>query len=154
MKLKYLYISILFFFVIIISVCGQAPAPTHPKHFDINKFKKEKADFIIKELNLSDIETKTFIPLINELMDKRFEVNRMYRHDVKILRSKKDKTNSDYSKIIEEGFKSREKQLELEKEYYQKFLNVISPQKIYEYQKAENKFMRQSINNKDGKIRK
>ncbi|MDR1502390.1 MAG: hypothetical protein LBT43_08055, partial [Prevotella sp.] len=40
--------------------------------FDIETIKKEKAAFLIKELELTDAEAKVFIPLESEFMSRKF----------------------------------------------------------------------------------
>jgi len=117
------------------------------KKFDIEKFKKEKAEFLSKEIGLTDMEAKAFIPLVNELVDKKFQLNKSIRGEIKPLRSKKGKTEADYKKLIEASYELRIKELELDKEYYIKFQKVLSAEKIYKYQKAETKFMRNMVGN-------
>lgn len=116
------------------------------KNFDIDDFKKKKAEYIVKEVGLTDAEAKAFIPLCNELLDKRFELNHNIRSKNRDIREKDKKTDTDYTQMIESSFDLREKELQLEKEYYQKFKKVLSPQKIYKYQKAESKFMKETFN--------
>lgn len=116
------------------------------RHFDVDDFKKKKAEYIIKEVGLTDDEAKAFIPLSNELLDKRFELNHNIRSKNRQIREKSKKTDTDYTHMIESSFDLRAKELDLEKEYYQKFKKVLSPEKIYKYQKAESKFMKETFN--------
>lgn len=117
------------------------------KQFDIEKFKKEKAEFLSKEIGLTDMEAKAFIPLVNELIDKKFQLNKSIRGETKSLRSKKERTDADYKKMIEASYDLRTKELELDKEYYIKFQKVLPAEKIYKYQRAETKFMRNMVGN-------
>lgn len=123
------------------------------RHFDVDEFKKKKAEYIIKEVGLTEAEAKAFIPLCNELLDKRFELNHNVRSKNRQIREKKERTDADYTQMIESSFDLRAKELELEKEYYQKFRKVLSAEKIYKYQRAESKFMKEAFN-KNGQRRK
>lgn len=115
------------------------------KHFDINEFKKTKADFMISEIQLTTVEADAFIPLVNELMDKKFELSRSLRKKAKELQNKKIKTDADYDQQIQASFDYRAKELELDKEYYQKFRKILPAEKVYKYQTAERKFMKQML---------
>lgn len=113
--------------------------------FDIEAFKKKKAEFIIDNVNLTDAEAKSFIPLTNELMDKRFELNRAIRKETRELRKKNNKTNSDYERLLDASSSVKIKEAQLEQEYLQKFKKVLSAEKIYKYKQAEAQYMRNIV---------
>lgn len=121
------------------------PLSAQHAHFDVDEFKKKKAEYIIKEVGLTEAEAKAFIPLSNELLDKRFELNHNVRSVNRQIRGKDRKTDADYTRMIESSFDLRAKELELEKEYYLKFKKVLSPEKLYKYQRAESKFMKEAF---------
>ncbi|HCO68152.1 MAG TPA: hypothetical protein DIT04_10425 [Dysgonomonas sp.] len=127
-------------------VCTVTFVSAQNRHFDVDDFKKKKAEYIIKEVGLTDAEAKAFIPLSNELLDKRFEINHNIRSKNREIREKQTRTDADYTHMIESSFDLREKELQLEKEYYQKFRKVLSPEKIYKFQRAESKFMKETFN--------
>lgn len=130
------------------SICFVAQlSAQNRKSFDVEAFKKRKAEYIIKHAELSDSEAKTFIPLANELMDKRFELHRQQRRDERILRKKEKKTDADYEKVLNKQLELRDKELQLEKEYMLKFKRVLSAEKIYKFQQAEHNFMTESFKN-------
>lgn len=146
MKHKYILVIITVLFMNLMPTMAQ-----EKKQFDIQKFKETRAEFIITEVGLTESESKVFIPLVNELIDKRFELNRSMKMEGRELKNKKDKTNTDYDKYIQAGFNNRTKELELDKEYYEKFKKVLSPEKIYKYHRAENKFMRNMVGQQKNK---
>lgn len=115
------------------------------RSFDIEAFKAKKAEFIIQKVGLTDAETKAFIPLANELLDKRFEINRDMRRNARDIRKKENKTNADYERLINESTEVKLKEAQLDKEYLQKFKQVLSAEKIYKYQQAEAEFMKQML---------
>lgn len=145
MKHKCLLLVLSFFLLALMPLSAQKSS--NKKHFDIDKFKKEKAQFLTKEIGLTDSESKTFIPLVNELMDRKVQINRTIRGEIRDIRNKKDKSEADYEKLIEAAYEIRTKELELDKEYYIKLRKILPAEKIYKYQRAETKFMRKMVGN-------
>lgn len=116
--------------------------------FDVEKFKHRKAEFIKKEMGLTDSEAKAFIPLMTELLDKKVQLHRSIRNEIRSIRTKEDKSDADYNTLIDANLEIRTKELQLDKEYFVKFKKVLSPEKIYKYQRAESKFMREVVNDR------
>jgi 2,3-bisphosphoglycerate-independent phosphoglycerate mutase len=108
--------------------------------FDIETIKKEKAAFLIKELNLTDAESKAFIPLESEFMSRKFEVNRDARRETRVLKEKPNKIEEDYQRIIKLNLESEKREAELQIEYYKKFGEVLSARKVEKYRAADMKF--------------
>jgi 2,3-bisphosphoglycerate-independent phosphoglycerate mutase len=108
--------------------------------FDIEEIKKEKAAFLIRELDLTDAEAKAFIPLEQEFMSKKFAVNRAARHETRALQEKPNKTQEDYQRITRLNLDSDKKEAELQIEYYKKFDGILSAEKIEKYRGADLKF--------------
>lgn len=113
--------------------------------FDIEAMKKEKGDFLIKEMGLTEAEAKAFLPLESEFMEKKFDVNRNTRRKTWDLKQKKDKTESDYKQITELNLDAKKKETEIEIEYYEKFAKVISAEKIEKYRIADLKFKEEML---------
>lgn len=149
MKTKNLYILLLF---VLMSSFSYLSA--QKKSFDVEGFKQKKAEFIIKETGMTDAEAKAFIPLSNELMDKKFEINRESRTQARALRKKENKTEADYATLIDEMADAKIKEAQLNKEYLQKFKKILSAQKIYKYQQAEAEFMKQMVDNRSNRKNK
>lgn len=111
---------------------------------DFEKFKAERQDYITKEVGLTDDEAKKFWPLCNELMEKKFEVNKPLRELRRKFRETKEKGNAiseaDYKKMAELSASIKIKEAQLEEEYLKKYLEVISAEKVHKYQHAERDF--------------
>lgn len=120
-------------------------------NFDIEAFKKKKALFIIEKVNLTDAEAKAFIPLANELMDKRFELNRAIRKESRELRKKNKKTDADYEQLLDASSAVKIKEAQLEQEYLKKFKKVLSAEKIYKYKQAEADYMKELVGKRPDK---
>ena len=140
-------ISFFFFMVLAVSMAN-AQQPGH-RRFDFEDFKKKKYEFIKKEIGLTEKEAKAFLPLSDELMKKKFEINKELRDNIRTLREKKEKSDADYEKMVDKALDARIKEAQLEKEYYQKFKKVLSGEKLYKYQMAEMKFNKNMVNNRE-----
>jgi len=143
MKIKLVFISFLLTFGLL---CGYAQ---EPKKFDVKEFKQEKREFIIKEVGLSNEEAARFFPLSEELMDKKYELNRAIRIEGRALKAKQNATAAEYDVLMNKILDMHIREAELEKEYYSKFKEVLSPEKLYKYHRAEKKFMQTTVQNKN-----
>lgn len=108
--------------------------------FDIEAIKKEKAEFLKKELNLTDAEAKAFLPLEAEFTQKKFAVNREARKETRELKRKENKADADYKRITQLNLESEQRSTQLQVEYYKKFSQVLSAEKVERYRVADQKF--------------
>ena len=121
------------------------------RHFDREAFQAKKNAFITAEVGLTPEEAAVFIPLCNELQQKMFEIGRDCRKLSKEIRHKKSPAEADYSKVNDECLGVKLKEATLEKEYYEKFKKILSPEKLYKYRRAEYKFARSFMKGPDDK---
>lgn len=119
------------------------------RHFDKEAFQAKRNAFITAEVGLTPEEAEVFIPLCNELQKKMFDVGRECRKLTKELKHKESLTESDYSKVNDECIGVKLKEAALEKEYYEKFKKILSPEKLYKYRRAEYKFARNFMKGSD-----
>lgn len=141
--MKFKNILLLFaLFVNVSFICAQGePGKPHKgRDFDVEAFKKEKRDFLIKEMSLTEDEAKAFLPLEDEYMDKKFQINRDARRKTRELKQKEAKKDADYKKITEINLGANKKEAELEIEYFKKFGKVLSAEKVEKYRAADLKF--------------
>lgn len=113
------------------------------------KFQTERVQFISKKMKLTEEEKKAFWPLCDELQMKKFDLNRPIREAIrKIRRSQQDKTSvseADYKKLTELMTEVKWKEAQLDKEYYTKFLKVISAEQYFLYMQAEQDYGREMM---------
>lgn len=129
------------FFLLLFTFSFQVNAQQNSgKGFDIEALKKEKAEFLTREMELTPAEASSFLPVEAEFTQKKFEVNRDVRRQTRELKRKKDKTDADYKRITDLNLQLEQKESELQIEYYQKFDKILSPQKIVRYRNADLKF--------------
>lgn len=120
---------------------------------NFEKFRAKRVAFITERVKLTPEEAEAFWPLCNELQEKKFELNKPAREERRALRgSDKTLTEADYLRFIDTNADIKIKEAQLEKEYLQKFKKVLSPEKIFKYQRAEEEFMRQMFSPKNGKM--
>jgi flagellar biosynthesis/type III secretory pathway protein FliH len=138
--------SILIFTLLLIGFMQLSAQHRHQHgNFDIAKFKQQKANFITSEAGLTEAEAAAFIPLMNELLEKRFELNRQLRQESRKLKQNSNKTEADYERLINLGLECGLKEAQLNKEYYLKFRKTLTAEKVYKCRKAEDKFMKETV---------
>lgn len=145
------------FFVVFITVSvlfsqvALAQGDKGQRHFDKEAFQAEKNAFITAEVGLTPEEAAAFIPLCNELHEKMFEVGRECRKLSREIKHKQSPTDDDYTKVNDVCLEVKQKEAALEKEYYEKFKKILSPEKLYKYRCAESKFARNFMKGKGRK---
>lgn len=146
--------NIILLLLLSVSLIGANAQTKEGSSFDVEGFKKKRAEFFIKELDLSPAQAKTFIPLLNELMEKKYQLNREVRHNHRALNQKATKTDADYHKSIDLAIDNRIKEAQLQKEYMQKMKAVLPADKLYKYHHVEMKFMEQALKQHRAQARK
>lgn len=121
----------------------QAQEGKQQRHFDREAFQAKRNAYITAEVGLTPEEAAVFIPLCNELQQKMFEVGRECRKLSRAMKSKDNPTDADYTQVLDACVDVELKEAEVEKDYYEKFKKILSPQKIYKYRRAELKFARE-----------
>lgn len=120
-------------------------------HFDIEKHKKEQADYFIKELSLTEQEQADFIPLVQEYFYKKFIIHQEGRKTIQEMKKNgSERTSADYDKLLDQVIDGKTKEAELQKEYYQKFRKVLPAQKVLKYDVAEKNFMQREVRRHHG----
>lgn len=127
---------------VLLSLDAYAQGGKEHKHFDREAFQAKRNAFITAEVGLTPEEAASFIPLYNELRQKMFDVGRGCRKFSKEMRSKENPTEADYTRAVNECLEVNIKEAQLEKEYYEMFRKILSPEKLYRYRNAEFKFAR------------
>jgi len=141
----YRIINIIFVAVMVLTplqMNAQQKEKTH-NHFDKESFLIKRSAFITAELGLTPEEAATFIPLCEELNQKKYEAGQRCRKLSREVRSKINPTDAEYTQVIDECLTVGLKEAELEKEYYERFKKMLSPEKLYKYKDAERKFARE-----------
>lgn len=111
----------------------------HRSEEEMQKIQDAKVAIITNRLNLTPEQSTDFWPVYNEYSQKRKDIHRAQR---KIINDKKAEGKSDEQVLsnLKEVQDLRQKELDLEKEYQNRFLKVISASQVIELYKAERTF--------------
>ena len=115
------------------------------RDFNREEFITKRNIYLTEKMELTAEETAIFIPLDNELLRKKFEVGRECHRFERELRSKTEKTDEEYSKLLKCREEVKEIRDQLDKEYLDKLKKVVSVEKILKYQNADKEFIDEFI---------
>lgn len=129
-------------FSVVFSFKANAQEGKQHRTFDREAFQAKRNAYITVEVGLTPEEAALFIPLSDEMQQRMFEAGRECRKLSKEMKHKKNLTDADYEKTLDECVGVRLKEAQLEKEYYEKFKKILSSEKLYKYRRADYKFAR------------
>ena len=139
-------ISPLRFFLLALLLCGTA-AQAQPGGGRLGnrlgQLENAKIAFLTTRLSLSQEQAQRFWPLYNEFTTKRRDVNRNGRQ----LRQANPAALSDQQirDNISQSFALRQQELNLEKEYFERFQKVISLRQVGQLFQAERDFTKEVL---------
>jgi hypothetical protein len=122
-----------------------------------NNDKKEKIEsfkvaFITQKLNLTAKEAQLFWPVYNEYLDKIETLKNARKKELRTANINIDTySDKDLELMLDNEFLSKEKEVELGKEYFNKFKSVIPVKKVILLYKAEDEFKRELLRQISGK---
>ena len=96
------------------------------------KIDAARAAYITERLGLTPQEAEKFWPVYREFAEKRDAMRRDYNQARR--RGVEDKA------LVEMGLKIKQQELDLEKEYSGRLMNIITPQKLMNLRQAEGEF--------------
>ena len=114
----------------------------------LGQLENAKIAFITNRVVLTQDKAQKFWPLYNEFSDRRRDLNRSGR----LLRRDVSESLSDpqIRENITQSFALRQQELNLEKEYFEKFQKVISLRQVAQLFAAERDFTREVIKRVSG----
>lgn len=132
-------ITFLLGFLFLIPAMAQDEELPVKDHKAMEKIKAARIAYITEKLSLTPAEAEKFWPVYNEFDKKREAIK---------LEARLARKNPDLAKSVEENQKAaitkqhefRQKELNLEKDYSDKLLNVVSAQKVMSLPKTEKDF--------------
>ena len=113
------------------------------------EMRRERRDYYIEKIGLTEDEAAKFIPLLEEKSQRQFELNREVRRQARRLeRSKEPVSDAEYLRCAA-AFVSVEFSVDsVEQVYFEKFKTILSPQKLFKYKRAESRYTREMMNRK------
>ncbi|WP_343633733.1 hypothetical protein [Fluviicola sp.] len=110
---------------------------------DKDKIEALKVGFITKELNLTSTEAEKFWPVYNEMDGKMKDLRNDCRKINQDMRESEDKmSNEDAKKKLATLFENDQKELDLKKEYSEKFIKIIGEKRTLKLLSLEHEFRR------------
>ena len=133
---KYSYIFVLLWFAF------NSESQTNAKRDKIDQL---RVAFINSKVDLSNQETQQFWPLYNELNDKLDNLKKTYR--INFIKNFNAEIISDKEAeaLLTAEFILKQKELDLNKEYYEKYKKILPIKKIALIKMAENDFKKELI---------
>ena len=109
------------------------------------KMKSMKIAYITEKLELTPDEAQKFWPVYNEYEKKKEVLIKEKRMGKKHKKDGVDFTDTELEQHIEKHFTSRQKELDLDKEYHVKFKSVLPMKKIGKLYVARDQFKRELL---------
>ena len=110
-------------------------------HFSPEEFQAKQRTYITEKAGLSPEEADAFFPLFFELQKKKFELERNARKDFRKQRG--DQMSEEECRAFVYNMADIKIEIaKLEKEYIDKYLQVLTPCKVRSVQHAEGSFQR------------
>ena len=121
-------------------VSGSASG-NHPHRRE--KIEAAKVTFITNKLNLTPAQSRDFWPIYNEFTDKRMDL----RKRIYVIRRGLESSNNEAKakENLNQYMNLRQEELEVEKQYAQRFQKVISSQQVLELYEAEREFVKMLV---------
>lgn len=108
-----------------------------------DKIEALKVGFITKELSLTTSEAEKFWPVYNEMDAKMKELRQSSRKINMELKDSEDKlSNEDAKKKLNTLFENEQKELDIKKEYSEKFIKIIGEKRTLKLLSLEHEFRR------------
>ena len=130
----------LLLFVIALTASAQGQQKNRPR-FSPEEFQAKQKAYITEKAELSPEEAEAFFPLFFELQKKKFELERSARKDFKRQRNEQ-MNEEECRKFVYNIADVKIEVAKLEREYTDKYLEVLPACKVRRVQHAENSFQR------------
>ena len=136
LKLAWILLPVLF----AANTFAQGPGDETDKE---DKIEALKVGFITKELGLTSNEAEKFWPVYNEMEAKMKEIRQSHRKINQELKESEEKiSNDDAKKKLNTLFENEQKELDLKKEYSEKFIKIIGEKRTLKLLSLEHEFRR------------
>ena len=117
--------------------------PRDPKARE--KIEAARIGMITNKLGLTPAQAEKFWPIYREFSESRMELRKEFRTEQDKVKPEKA-TVEDQKRLVDLDLKLRQKELDLEKTYSGKLLNVITADQMLNLRNAERDFQRMLIN--------
>jgi hypothetical protein len=119
--------------------------------FSQNESKSDKVEtmkiaFLTNKLNLTAKEAQLFWPLYNEYNQKMETLRKAKKSEYDEIKSKNGTpSDKEIAAYMEEVFSTKQKELDVQKEYYAKYVKILPMKKVALLYQAENQFKKELL---------
>ena len=139
--LKYLFV--------LMAVMGGTLVPMAQNRTDreqwLNEMNQYKRNYFTKELDLSVQQQAKFFPLYEEMNEQTRKIDSDARVMEQRVAEAQDATDLEYEKATEAVYDAKVRTAEIEKEYMQKFREILSSKQVFLLNNVERKFSREMM---------
>ena len=130
-------------------ICLTATAQEQDNHqrrprMSQEEMRAKQQEFITHHAELTEEESTAFFPLYFELQNKKHEANRRVWKQARAVPAQ-ERTEEEYNKMIDALADVKIECATLEKEYLQKFKEILPAKKLMRVQMAEDRFQRELL---------
>ena len=137
------YLTILFIGFVCLSATAQGQRPERPR-MTPEEFQAKQKEFIIKQAELTEEESAAFFPLYFELQSKKHEVNSSVWKQARAA-APHERTEEEYVTMIDALADVKIACALLEKDYLQRFKEILPAKKLMRVQMAEERYQRELL---------
>lgn len=102
--------------------------------------------YFTRQLNLTSEEAKKFWPVYNEMQTEIQKLQKERRNRHRDLRDNEENiSDAELEKSINEEMASRQKELDIEKKYHERFKQILSMKKLAIFYRAQEGFKRELL---------
>jgi hypothetical protein len=130
-------ITLLLSFVLLVPAMAQDEEDMVKEPKAQEKIKAARIAYITEKLGLTPAEAEKFWPIYNEFSQKRKELKVQYKIDRKV---DAQSTDQNQKEAVAAQLQFKQKELDLEKDYSNRLLNVVPAQKVMSLRRAETDF--------------
>lgn len=127
-----------YFFLLVILFCVSLKAQAQSERRQ-QRIETAKIAIITNRLNLSPEQAKMFWPVYNEYVSKRKEIRKSMKQ-LRVENANLDASDDELVADMRKMLAFRRSEADLDKEYFEKLLKVISPRQLATLYKTEKEF--------------
>lgn len=152
--MKSFFFFMLMSFIALNNVCAQTnvyvPEKQNAKIIqqkNIEEIQQKHAEYLIKELGLTEEQSIKFSPMMKDYMQKRFELYQVVHKAEKKIQAKKNASNDDYNGLIDLINNTKLKEAKLEKHYHEELSTIMGYDKVLKYDLLHKKTIQKTLQN-------
>ncbi|MFN8436045.1 MAG: hypothetical protein U0V72_00285 [Cytophagales bacterium] len=107
-----------------------------------NSVESARVAFISQKINLTSVQAEKFWPLFNDLANKKNEIRKSIKKTYELMNVSSEQTVENTKKNIENIQNLKSKEIQLEREYFLKYLQIITPKQFTDLLIAEKEFQK------------